>query len=250
MKTAIATMMGFATLTTSLFSQTNVIDFQSLEAPGTGYAQAAQFYREKGFVFSSLNNFLGPFACWRTNDPHYDGSTALFDDYNEDYTCLARSDGGYFDFLGIDLAGQLGPAQETITFGGYNGPQVAGTFQAVLNGVSWIQTFSVPSFTNLTEVRWQQVSPGHQFDNVVVYSRSGTAPPPDIHLRPASTFSTTAPLDLLHLRVGTNYVVQKSFDLQSWKPSSSFQAFTTTSYDYSFIPFDPGAAFYRLAWLQ
>jgi len=77
--------------------------FRISAQPGDRRVLLGALYGESGFELACVNGSFG-FATFQTNSPYYSGSTALFNDSSDDYTSLARSDGGYFDFISIDLS--------------------------------------------------------------------------------------------------------------------------------------------------
>lgn len=117
---------------------------------------------------------------------------------------------------------------QTVTLIGYDGFEIVATYDAQLNGSLVLQTFQTPGFTHLTEVRWQQLSPGNQFDNIVVYAQPDNGTPPRIDIGNAKQFNSTLPLFLTHLRVQKHYAIKKSTDLLNWQPFKSFTANTTS----------------------
>jgi hypothetical protein len=222
---------------------TNTLDFQLLPAvAGVSISSAGQYYREKGFILSPKNTSAGYFAYWQTNSVNYPGSIALFDNNTDDYACLSRSDGGYFDLNSIDLCTVQYNVPQTVTLIGYDGFEIVATYDAQLSGSLVLQTFQTPGLTHLTEVRWQQLSPGNQFDNIVVYAQPENGTPPRIDIGNAKQFNSTLPLFLTHLRVQKHYAIKKSTDLLNWQPFKSITANTTSilSADY-YNPAAPSA---------
>lgn len=104
---AISNNLGYvksSPVTLITLGATNTLDFQLLPAvAGFSISSAGQYYREKGFILSPKNTSAGYFAYWQTNSVNYPGSIALFDNNTDDYACLSRSDGGYFDLRSIDM---------------------------------------------------------------------------------------------------------------------------------------------------
>ena len=238
--------------TLTIVDQTIVIDFESLPpVGGFSLVSAGQYYREKGFVLSPLT-LANTFAYWQTNSPNYPGSTAMFLNSEGNYTSLARGDAGFFDLVSIDLCPIVQGETSVVTLVGYNALQQVVTYQASLDANIVLKTFSLPAFTNLTEVRWQNVSMTHnQFDNITVIAKPGDVLPPLIQIGDSSQFNSTIPFYLTRLRVQTDYTLQKSSDLVNWKPFFSFTA-TTTSRSGRYDFFDPTARsmFYRLQAVQ
>jgi hypothetical protein len=220
-----------------------VLDFQTLEHSGTGFSNAGNIYKEKGFVLTGNANFH-LLAVWNTGASQYTGSTALFNN-SEDDIPLSRDDGGQFDFLGIDLApldkteGRSGP----ITFRGYRDGQLVATQVFQLNGSGGVQHFTPSTaFGNLTEVRWPQNAVTHQFDNVAVRSIGGSLP---VHMTINPPGSSIV-LDLSHMHVGTHYILQTSTDLVGWSYVNDFTAYSSTFAYFTQVPLGQELAFFRL----
>lgn len=150
-----------------------VIDFQSLAQPGDGITFQGFSYTEDGYTLTNTNlntsNFSSPFGTFNTKESRYLGSTALFNDTIGGTTVITKNDGGIFDLISIDL-GELNEPfdSSTVTFIGTKADNsvISNTFN--LNGVKGLQTFAFTDFTNLVSTTWKQVSPFHQFDNIVV----------------------------------------------------------------------------------
>ncbi|RCJ24512.1 hypothetical protein A6S26_18245 [Nostoc sp. ATCC 43529] len=65
----------------------------------------------------------------------------------------------------------------TVTFVGVKADSstISNTF--TLNGIKGFQTFNFTNFTNIISTSWQQVSPFHQFDNIVISDSTTTTVP-------------------------------------------------------------------------
>ena len=190
---------------------TNVLNFDVLEESGLYYRYVDVVYRESGFVVTSLGGYHGQ-GSFQTGSEFYTGSAGLFNNTIDDWTSLSKSNAGRFDLLGITLArGSIGPP--SVTFFGYRGNSnvVTQTLSVTTTGR---QAFVFIGFTNLSEVRWQQVSPGHQFDDVVLNSDE-RAPPPPLRMMPVSINSVFR-YDLINLRVGAVFTIERSTNLIDW----------------------------------
>ncbi|MFZ5828742.1 MAG: hypothetical protein ACOY3P_01575, partial [Planctomycetota bacterium] len=155
-----------------------VIDFQSLQIAGTGYTiitsgsnsapPPANVYVEDGFRLSTNSD---SFYRYGTSAVQYSGSTALVNNGGNAFTTLTSVDGSAFAVTSINLA-KLTTSQSNgnVTFTGERSGVVVATQTFTFLGSSFAQQmFNFPSsFNNVTSVSWQQVSPFHQFDNIVV----------------------------------------------------------------------------------
>ena len=103
----------------------------------------------------------------------------LFNNTESD-TSLSREDGGEFDFLAIDLAKSQYPQSGPIRFLGYRGKRRGGQRNPSTCDGQLVSNISpaVSAFVKLTEVRWAQQPPRHQFDNVQVRQNGGAGPGP------------------------------------------------------------------------
>ena len=218
------------------------IDFETLAQVGIGFRSDSYIYDEKGFVFTDSRGING-LANYQAGNPYYLGSTMLFNNTEGD-TSLSRQDGGTFDFVGIDLGKLKNPESGPITFSGYRGSDLVVTETFNFDGNVGVQRF-VPhnDFSCLTEIRWPQQFPHHQFDNVLVRPRSGPGPGPQARM---SNNVSSWQIDFSYLIPGTSYVVQNSSNLSDWQDGYSFTTYSPTS-TYG-APAFPGVAksFYRL----
>lgn len=240
---------GTSLAASSIFSQTSsgtvtTINFQSLQQPGFGSTGLGFIYKTNNFVFADTSGQYG-LAVYQTGSPYFSGTTMLFNNSNSD-TSLSRVDGGAFDFLGIDLAPLSYPPQSgPICFMGYRGSVLvcSGTFNFI--GTVDIQRFTpeMSTFCNVTEVRWPQQSPTHQFTNVLVRERSGSCPGPQIQIM---IDACNMVFTCSYLRPGTSYTLQKSTDLIGWQDFLQFTSYSPTNFKYAL--FDPNEvkAFFRL----
>ena len=152
-------------LPTSVNAALITIDFQQLahaDSFTTPTPNNVQ-YIEEGFLLDALT---GTFATYGTQyTPGYSGSTALFNNSFNGVTQLSKSGGGIFNLLSIDLAKLGSPGPVYVTFTTNHGDTQ--TFNPTT--INPATTFSFnPSFQGITSVAWTQLSPSHQFDNIVV----------------------------------------------------------------------------------
>lgn len=198
-----------------------VLDFNHLPpGPTQVYTYIGYTYAERGFILSATDR-NNPIAFFHTNEAPYTGSVALTDTTQEGIMSLSRTNGGFFDFFGIDLAGkQPWPTAPEVTFEGYRGRDVVIRTNFAHSGQTRLEGFVAHGFTGLTEVRWQNTWPGHQFDNIVLET-SSNAPPPCLLMR---LVNSTAFVDLFYLEVNATYILQRSRNLVDWEEVRTFQA--------------------------
>ncbi|MEP3244857.1 MAG: PEP-CTERM sorting domain-containing protein [Sneathiella sp.] len=159
-----------------------ILDFETLQAGGTGFAFPGSSYEEDGFTLTApgVDGFVSP----RTGSSLYAGSTSLvINNVLNGFAALTKTGGGAFDVLSIDLAelrdGQQGPGQVTFT-----GEKVGGLTQNISftldGGENDFETFFFTSFfTDLTSLTWDQgFSFHHQFDNINVSASISAVPLP------------------------------------------------------------------------
>ncbi len=149
-----------------------VIDFESLAATGGDFTRLTT-YSEDGFTLVNASDPTGSSALV---SPHTDNSrwfvssTALFNNFVNGVTVLTKDDGGTFNVTSIDVSElpPFGTAPRTVPFTGTrrDASTVSATFTT--DGPIGFETFAFSGFTNLTSLSWVQVSPFHQFDNIVV----------------------------------------------------------------------------------
>lgn len=155
-------------------AQAAIIDFDALEAAGTGYAQMS-VYEEDGFRLSAPTLF----ASARQNQVGwYAGSAGLFNDFEGDASTLTRIDGAVFSVFGIDLARvSLSYASgAAVSFIGHvHGGGTVNQTVTVGEALAF-QHFLLTGFSNLDSMTWVQSSPFHQFDNID--TGSGQVPEP------------------------------------------------------------------------
>jgi hypothetical protein len=148
-----------------------VIDFESLQQVDALFHNVGINYSEDGFDFAK-DAFPGEFVVFGTLEARFTGSTALINNQNNGTTTLTKAGGGLFSISSIDLAelnGNQNPgAIATFTGNLFGGGTTVQAFQ--LDGVAFgAETFNFnATFTNLVSLEWAQVTPFHQFDNLVV----------------------------------------------------------------------------------
>lgn len=162
-----ASLQGFSALAAA---SPVVIGFDSLMQDNDQTNEIGNVYRESGFEFSNLSNPFS-FASFGTQNPFFNGSTALFNDNTDGQTRLSQIGGGLFSLSSITLS-TLAPGYTeegtSVTFTGLlaTGGSVMQSFN-VADGAA--QTFSFsPNFSNLSAVTWSNEANFHQFDNITV----------------------------------------------------------------------------------
>ena len=147
-----------------------VIDFQILEASGSGYTSLPS-YIEDGFLFTIDDPAPNKFFSSHTDRAGwYAGSTSLAASFPGAVTTLTMVDGGVFDLAAVDLT-QLSTFEGGGAFIWFRadvsgGGEVSQTFR--VDQALPFQTFMFTGFDDVTAVRWSQDYPYHQFDNLVV----------------------------------------------------------------------------------
>ena len=162
-----ASLQGFSALAAA---SPVVIGFDSLMQDNDQTNEIGNVYRESGFEFSNLSNPFS-FASFGTQNPFFNGSTALFNDNTDGQTRLSQIGGGLFSLSSITLS-TLAPGYTeegtSVTVTGLlaTGGSVMQSFN-VADGAA--QTFSFsPNFSNLSAVTWSNEANFHQFDNITV----------------------------------------------------------------------------------
>ena len=162
-----ASLQGFSALAAA---SPVVIGFDSLMQDNDQTNEIGNVYRESGFEFSNISNTFS-LASFGTQNPFFNGSTALFNDNTDGQTRLSQIGGGLFSLSSITLS-TLAPGYTeegtSVTFTGLlaTGGSVMQSFN-VADGAA--QTFSFsPNFSNLSAVTWSNEANFHQFDNITV----------------------------------------------------------------------------------
>jgi hypothetical protein len=154
------------------------IDFESLSLPNNSVNLVVSPYVEDNFQFIAEGGTAPVFATFGTGHANFSGSTALFNTVPSPIT-LTEVGGEIFNLFSIDLS-EFAMAAATITFTGYSSGLPVATDMWSLNGDSanLPETFLFNSlFANVDQVTWNQVSPFHQFDNLVINPSVVPSPP-------------------------------------------------------------------------
>ena len=144
-----------------------MIDFDTLVVNNKFTNSVGSSYSEDGFTIFAAS---GGLFNTGTLASRFTGSTALINGSANGIIELAQTNGNPFTLTSIHLAEFTRPFNPSVTFLGnlFGGGTVTQTF--TLDGIAFgAETFAFSNvFTNLTSVTWAQVSPFHQFDNIVV----------------------------------------------------------------------------------
>lgn len=162
-------------------SQATIIDFEHLPSDSS-YNSHGFSVSEDGYTLNNLSSPF-PFASFGPDEGRYTGSVALFNDTIDGITELVQDGGGAFDLYSIDIAELNGSAVADITFIGelLGGGFVEQTFS--LDGIAFgMETFFFSGFNDVVRVTWAQVSPFHQFDNIVLDRDVGVPEPASVLL--------------------------------------------------------------------
>jgi hypothetical protein len=177
MNKQLASALIGAVLSTALGARADsteyVIDFESLAPLVAGQDSISlPGYSEDGFAFTSnVDPLLADtaFSVWGPLSGNYGGSTALFNTYDSFSTILKRMDGTPFSLLSIDLSPAFADpgSPGTVLFRGRHSDNslVTQEFQFGPGNAPVTYTFGA-GFSDLVEVRWDQLAPSHQFDNL------------------------------------------------------------------------------------
>ncbi|MEM9148525.1 MAG: PEP-CTERM sorting domain-containing protein, partial [Pseudomonadota bacterium] len=175
-------MIGFArsvAVCAALLSPTAgavTLDFESLASEFS--VGVGRTYSEDGFTLSVVGGGGAGFVVMGQNQAPYTGSTALYLNLLNITAVLTQDDGASFSISEIKLSPLNGIAV-TVSFLGTlsDGGTVSQAFTTA-DGFT-LQTFEFdPSFTDLVTLEWDQVSPAHQFDDLVVTSDVAAVPLP------------------------------------------------------------------------
>lgn len=147
-----------------------VIDFQALETHNANVNLHGASYDEEGYRIEHVGG--ANLSFFGTQERRYPQSTALFNNTVNGVSRLSRINGGLFDLIELKLAELNGPNGAPVNFTGFK--QGGGQVQHNVNtdGIgpqNGLQRFVFPNtFTGLERVEWAQVSPFHQYDDIVV----------------------------------------------------------------------------------
>ena len=148
-----------------------VITFESLGSGGTNSNSVADGYTESGYQFNNLNHVgdAVAFAVWQTgNTNDFNGSTALFNNYDSGQTEMTQVGGGGFNVTSIDMSCLYlnNPGAFSVSFTGTRADASTVTNTFTLNTPNSVQTFNFSGMSNVVKLDWTQSSPYHQFDNI------------------------------------------------------------------------------------
>jgi len=150
-----------------------VMDFETLESPGTGTTRFTHF-EEDGF---QLDTAVG-FASWQTENGYYKGNAAFLNYYTYDAKLSAMND-SLFTLNSIDL-NYLFNSASSISFRAYDdNNQLIGTDNITLNVNQWITYNFSSSFENISYMLWKNPNPHHTFDNITINETDSPAPVPE-----------------------------------------------------------------------
>ncbi|MGV6848722.1 MAG: hypothetical protein ACWA5A_10120 [Marinibacterium sp.] len=149
------------------------MSFDSLQSPNHQFVNS---YFEKGLTLTSSSNF--GFASIGSSTSLYTGSSALLNNAANGVTTLSHVGTGLLEMKSITLSELFASGgSSTVTFTGTI--QGGGTVQQsfTLDGTFGNETFTFSSaFTGLTSLSWTQVSPYHQFDDIMLLVAAVPAP--------------------------------------------------------------------------
>jgi len=154
-----------------------VVTFNSLTSTTD---QLMASYTEGGYLFSSSNAVLDAFGSWGSTSQNYTGSAALNKRYNNTSVILTNIAGSLFGLSSIDLSEAFNDIRggSLVSFIGVKADNSEVTQSIFLDGHFGNQTLNFnSSFTDLKSVRWANVEPWHQFDNIHIVE-AGVAPSP------------------------------------------------------------------------
>ena len=169
---ALTSILGLRT------AEAATIDFESLANSGAGFYDVSKTYTEDGFTLAVFDPDSNPFVTFGSGETRYGGSPALYNNNVNGGTRLTRDGGGTFSISSIDLAGDTRFGTIPVTFVGTKSDATTVQLALVLTN-SQLQSFAFGAeFTDLVKLEWRQVTPFHQFDNIVVEPLATTAPEP------------------------------------------------------------------------
>ena len=193
---------------------TVTMDFETI-APHALEIVVGPSFSQNGFTVTKTVG--SDFRSIGTSNFNYSGSTNLVDPSVNGVTTLTANDGNPFDLISIDLGELNGNSTTVAPFTGVLAGGGTVTQSFTLDGVGFptgVETFSFDgSFKNLQSVSWVQVSPHHQFDNIVLdqgSSGSGSSSTADVGAMNAvlSNGTFTNPTgETLNLPSGPNLVL-------------------------------------------
>lgn len=171
MKYRCAFSASIAALGLASFASAQTLDFQHLEQNNGSVNNVGEVVTEDGFEVTKNPGEPFQFAVFGTQENRYPGSTALFNNTVNGLIRITQIGGGPFDVSSIDFAMLNGGGTVTINLTGTH-PDNSTVQQQIVHTDSGfpldLVTYQLNGFTNLAKIEWMQVSPFHQFDNVVI----------------------------------------------------------------------------------
>jgi Ca2+-binding RTX toxin-like protein len=159
--------------------ETVTIDFDTLNPDNADSLEVGTTYTEDGALLEGFHvaGDIAPFNTAGTGNSFipFEGSTALFLNSVGGTTTLTSVDGSAFTLESIDVDELLAPSSAgTITFTGTTSGGDTVIQEFTIDGVDGFETLEFNAeFTDLVSVSWDQVSPLHQFDNIVLTFGTG-----------------------------------------------------------------------------
>ncbi len=153
-------------------SQALTIDFNDLEAAGSGFTEMTS-YSFGGFTISDTEDTLNSFWAPQHSNSWYFGSPNLFyiHPYSSDFNfgVILTSTAGKFTLNSIDLHG-INAGLQTVNFLAFdeNQAQIGSATSLSFNNTAWYTLNFGSDFQNVYSVRWQQFDPYYSFDNIVL----------------------------------------------------------------------------------
>lgn len=148
-----------------------VLDFEELAFEGDGFVSITPPYQAEGYT---LDLEGGPefatMGVYGTGNSRYAGSAGPFvNNILGVYVVMTRDDALPFTVTSIDLAPFWSSFGGEVTLVGSRADGSTVTESFVTHTEIEFQPYALDGFTNLVELRWQQVYPAlHQFDNIAV----------------------------------------------------------------------------------
>ena len=153
-----------------------IIDFNTLANSGGSFYNVGMTYSEEGFTLAVIDGTL-PFVTFGAGEVRYGGSPALYNNNGGGLTRLTLDDGGTFSISSIDLAGDTRFGSIPVSFLGTRADLSTVQFDLTLTN-SQLMAFAFPTvFTDLVSLEWRQITPYHQFDNLVVEPTTSASVP-------------------------------------------------------------------------
>jgi hypothetical protein len=149
-------------------AQAVTIDFQSLEVVDGAIHNWGQAYSEDGFNVTKSGT-AQQFSTFGTLESRYPGSTALFSNEVNAVITLAQVGNIAFTANSIRLDHINDPGSPVgVSFTGTRADLSTVTQSFTTDSIRGLQTFNFTGMTNIVKLEWSQISPFHQFDDIVV----------------------------------------------------------------------------------